>query len=110
MATDKIAAGRRMTEPRAAEARGSPPPALRHRCNEPENMLRQVETTTVTDDSSADSLLMWMVLPWWTFDSHTVENRHSRIKPPSERRPHHHRNLNLNPRGNRVKCGSHAKP
>jgi hypothetical protein len=30
--------------------------------------------------------------PWWTFDSHTVEKRPSRIKPPSERRPHHHRN------------------
>ena len=28
--------------------------------------------------------------PWWTFDSHTVEARHRRIKPPSERRPHHH--------------------
>jgi hypothetical protein len=34
---------------------------------------------------------MWMALPWWTFDSHTVEDRNIRIKPPSERRPHHHR-------------------
>ena len=33
-----------------------------------------------------------MVLLWWTFDSRTVENRPSRIKSPSERRPHHHRN------------------
>ena len=35
---------------------------------------------------------MWMALLWWIVDDHTVENRVMRIKPSTERRPHHHRN------------------
>jgi hypothetical protein len=35
------------------------------------------------------------LLLWWIFDNHTVEARHRRIKPSTERRPHHHRNLTL---------------
>lgn len=54
--------------------------------------LARSTLTVVTHDRSAVSLLMWMALPWWIFDNHTVEVRHSRIKPSTERRPHHHRN------------------
>lgn len=57
-----------------------------------ENMLGQIDADRRDARRSAVGLLVWMVLPWWIFDNHTVEARHRRIKVSTERRPHHHRN------------------
>jgi len=51
-----------------------------------ERVNRGIMLTVVTLDSSAVSLLMWMVLPGWILDEHTVECRYSRNKLSTERR------------------------